>query len=195
MTGPRNEGQEPAPRLLPENAPEAAYGQLLSFMLRTAQAHVLQLSAMADVKANILMTIAAIVLTLSVARFQNPDVRASMLVLAAFSLASLVLAVLAVLPTAATPSRRTGEFDRDANLLFFGHFSAISEDEYVERMKGVIDSGDSIVRAQLRDIHQGGWYLQHHKFRYLRYAYVLFLAGIFMAGLTQLVVVVLDAAR
>ena len=67
-------------------------------LLRTAQQHHVQLSMMADMKANILITVSSIVLTFSLRELAVPELKYAALVLAGFTLAALFLAVLAVLP-------------------------------------------------------------------------------------------------
>lgn len=163
------------------------YGHLLAYLLRTSQQQLVQMSAMADMKANILITTAAIILGIAVARFDDPELRAALTVLSIFLLAALVLAVLAVLPKAASPQDERA-FEADGNLLFFGHFTAMPEGDFMAQMTRVIERDDTIVQAQLRDIYQSGSYLQNGKFRYLRYAYLSFLAGILLGGITQAVV-------
>lgn len=176
--------------LLPADAlargPES-YGHLLAYLLRTSQQQLVQMSAMADMKANILITTAAIILGIAVARFDDPELRAALSVLSVFLLLSLVLAVLAVLPKATPPHDRR-EFEQDGNILFFGHFTSMPEDEFLMRMSQVIERDETLVQAQLRDIYQSGSYLQAGKFRYLRYAYLAFLSGLLLGGLTQAIV-------
>ena len=67
-------------------------------LLRTAQQHHVALSGMADTKANIIITVSSIVLTLALGRMGDPELRVSVLILAAFTLVALLLAILAVLP-------------------------------------------------------------------------------------------------
>jgi len=67
-------------------------------MLRTAQQHHVQLSTMADTKANIIITVSSIVLTLSLGKLDQPQLRNSVLTLTVFTLLALLLAILAVLP-------------------------------------------------------------------------------------------------
>lgn len=64
-------------------------------LLRTAQQHHVQLSVMADTKANIVITVSSIVLTLSLGRLNDPSLHHAMAVLAVFTLLALFLAVLA----------------------------------------------------------------------------------------------------
>jgi len=51
-------------------------------LLRTVQQHHVQLSVMADIKANILITISSILLTIAVARANDPQLRPALLTLA-----------------------------------------------------------------------------------------------------------------
>ena len=98
------------------------------------------------------------------------------------------------MPTAAPPQSKE-RFEEEGNVLFFGHFTAMPEDDFVDRMAGVIATNDSMVRAQLHDIYQSGWYLQYQKFRYLRYAYIAFLLGLALGGITQAIVSFGDLAE
>src|SRR5438132_11553513 len=68
-------------------------------VLRTIQQHHVQLSVMADTKASILITISSIVLTLALSRSDIPRLRPALLTIAVSSLISLLLAIIAVLPT------------------------------------------------------------------------------------------------
>src|SRR5436190_22773574 len=79
-------------------------------LLRTVQQHHVQLSLMADMKANILITISSIMLTIALARANDAQLRPALLTLAAACLISLVLAIIAILPTFAR--RRSGPVTR-----------------------------------------------------------------------------------
>src|SRR5690242_5757176 len=75
--------------------PERNTGDVI---LRTAQQHHVALSTMADTKANIIITVSSIVLTLSIGKLDQPELRTSVIVLMGFTLLALLLAILAVLP-------------------------------------------------------------------------------------------------
>src|SRR5690349_6264544 len=75
--------------------PERNTGDVI---LRTTQQHHVALSSMADTKANIIITVSSIVLTLSLGRMGEPALRTSVLTLTGFTLTALLLAILAVLP-------------------------------------------------------------------------------------------------
>lgn len=150
------------------------------YMLRTTQQHHVELSAMADVKANVLITATSILLSVTIA-FSGGEAtpRSSVTVLAAFTALALVFAIFAVLPKyrQEVPSERSR-----FNVLFFGHFATMSVDDYVARIKDITDDYDRIIEATARDIHGIGSYLQAHKYRYLRYAYTSFLFGLVAGG-------------
>jgi hypothetical protein len=147
-------------------------------LLRTMQQHHVQLSVMADTKANILITVSSIVLTLVLGKMNDPDLRAAMLTLAAFVLVALLLAIIAVLP-----KYRPLRLKPDAplppqfNLLFFGHFAELPKDRFLEEIAGALKADGSVYQTMARDVYGIGYYLAHFKYRFLRLSYLFFLGG------------------
>lgn len=150
-------------------------------LLRTVQQHHVQLSLMADMKANILITISSILLTIALARANDPQLRPALLTLAVACLFSLLLAIIAVLPTFAR--RRTQRASR--NLLFFGHFASMTEEEYFREMEEALASDPRLYEVAVRDIHSLGVYLYRKKYRFLRFAYVALLFGFILATIVE----------
>jgi hypothetical protein len=148
-------------------------------LLRTVQQHHVQLSTLADTKASLIITISSIVLTISLSRAGDPSLRAALLTLAVACLLALLLAIFAVLPTFA--SRRSGA----RNLLFFGHFGPLTEDEFLDEMERVLATDALLYETALRDIYSLGTYLYRKKFRYLRMAYVALLTGFILATVVE----------
>lgn len=97
----------------------------------------------------------------------------TLLVLALFAFLSAMCAVAAILP-----SIKGKSVGGRPNLLFFGTFSQLNEDEFADRVLAELGEDEHIYRAMLRDIHQNGMVLQNKKYRLLRLAYVLFLTGL-----------------
>ncbi len=153
-------------------------------LLRTVQQHHVQLSALADTKAGLIITISSIVLTISLSRAADPALRAALLTLAVASLLALFLAIFAVLPTFAPRGVRRGRVSR--NLLFFGHFGPLTEEEFLDEMERVMTSDALLYETALRDIYSLGNYLYRKKYRFLRYAYVALLTGFVLATLVEL---------
>lgn len=157
-------------------------------MLRTTQQHHVALSTMADTKANIIITVSSIVLTLSLGKMDNIALRSSLLVLAGFTLLALLLAILAVLP-----KYRPLRLHKDAplpahfNLLFFGHFSELDADRFQREIAHSLAADGSVYRSMTHDIYSLGSYLAHHKYRYLRLSYLSFLTGFVLATVIEMV--------
>ena len=154
-------------------------------LLRTAQQHHVALSSMADTKANIIITVSSIVLTLSLGRMNEPDLRVSVLTLAAFTLVALLLAILAVLPKYQPLKVGDGPLPPEFNLMFFGHFAELPRERYLLEMSRALQPDGSPYATWARDIYSLGTYLAHHKYRYLRYSYLFFLAGFVLACAEQ----------
>ena len=149
------------------------------YALRTTQQHHVQLSMMADHKANMLIGATFIVFTLAIGQSKTGDLSIPLLILAIAAFASAGLAAIAVMP-AFTPRK-----DGPANMLFFGGFSSLSEEEFVERLLSEeFQTQESVYRAMLRDIYQMGTILGRKKYRFLGWAYRVFLIGLTLTFIT-----------
>jgi len=143
-------------------------------LVRTATQTNLTLSQMADQKASILMGATFVVFTIAVGQARTGAVPLTLLVLAGFAFLSAMCAVAAILPSVA--AKGTG--DSKPNLLFFGTFTQLGEDEFADHVLAELGDDERIYRMMLRDIHQNGMVLQNKKYRLLRAAYLLFLGGL-----------------
>lgn len=175
--------QPEPPKLTPSPLSPSGYSNHAIHLVRTAQSINLALSQMADSKASILMGATFVVFTITVGQAKNGHLPAAMLVLAAFAFASAMCAVMAVLPSIGLPSPAS-QINARPNKLFFGTFTAMDEDEWTESVLADLRADETVFRTMLHDMYQNGQVLQHKKYRYLGYAYRLF-----MAGLTLTVVV------
>jgi hypothetical protein len=143
-------------------------------MMRTAQLAQIQLSAMADAKASILMGAAFVIFTITIGQARAGGAPLPLLILGGAAFLSAIFAVLAVLPMTKGKKKPEGE----ANILFFGVFSQMDEEAFIDAVTARLRTEDSIYRTMARDIHQAGTVLQNKKYRLLRYAYGVFLAGL-----------------
>ena len=114
-------------------------------------------------------------LTLALSRSDIPRLRPALLTIAVSSLISLLLAIIAVLPTF---KRRR---DTPPNLFFFGHFASMGEADFMSQMARALESDDALYTAAARDIHSMGVYLFRKKYRFLRLAYIALLSGFVIA--------------
>jgi hypothetical protein len=161
------------------SAPQIAtrvYSPNAIHLLRTAQLNNVALSRMADQKASILMGATFVVFSLTVGRTLSGVLSYPLLVLGAFAFASTLCAVAAVMPSVGAPPLTP----ENQNRLFFGHFARLDEAEWSEGVLDALQTDDGTFRLMLHDIHQHGSMLLHRKYRYLGYAYRVFVAGLIL---------------
>lgn len=154
-------------------------------MMRTAQLAQLQLSAMADTKASILMGATLVIFTFTIGQARAGGAPLPLLILGMASFLAAIFAVLAVVPV--TRRRKAGG---EPNLLFFGVFTQMREEEFIDEVTRRLHSDDSIYRTMARDIHQQGMVLQNKKYRMLGYAYRVFLVGLIASCAAYLILYV-----
>lgn len=152
-------------------------------LLRTAQQLQMQLSQMADQKASMLMGATFLVFTLAIGQLRS-DAATMMLpiaMLATTAFLSAVLAMLAAMPRVTMLS--ADEIGPKANVLFFGVFTALPEEAFIDRLLDLTASDESVYRTIARDIYQNGQILQRRKYRLLGYAYRTFLTGMVLTAI------------
>lgn len=165
-----NEAEAAAPATPPE-----PYSLQAVQMLRTVQRNMLALSQMADQKASILMGATFLVFSIAVSRSLAGHMPWSLGVLAFFAFLSSLCAVVAVLPSVGKP-RAGGR----PNLMFFGHFSELDEEQWMDQVLSQLHTDEGVFRVILHDIYQNGQVLHRRKYLYLGYAYRVFIAGLFV---------------
>ena len=156
-----------------KQAEEPHYPVNAVHLMRTAQLAQLQLSAMADTKANIVMGATFVIFTITIGKSQQATAPLPLLILGGAAFFSAILAVLAVLPVT---GRRKPK--GEPNILFFGTFTSMGEEEFIDAVTARLHTDDSIYRTMARDIYQGGVVLQNKKYRMLGWAYRVFLVGL-----------------
>jgi hypothetical protein len=145
-------------------------------LVRNAQIQGLKLSQMADQKASILMGATFVVFSISVSRSLAGDLPWSLALLAVFAFLSSLCAVMAVLP-----SIKTADTSKIVpNNLFFGHFTQRGEEEWTEEVIQALRTDETVFRMMLHDIYQNGQVLQKKKYRFLGFAYKLFITGLIL---------------
>ena len=117
-------------------------------MMRTTQLTHFQLSAMADHKASILMGATFVIFTIAVGQSRQAAPPLPLLILGGFAFLSAVFAVLSVLPAIRRPKRGR------LNVLFFGSFTQLGEDEFLDEITARLRNDDAIYRTMARDIYQ-----------------------------------------
>lgn len=147
-------------------------------LARTTQQITMQLSQMADQKASILMGATFVVFTISIGQARAGTIGVSLSILATFAFLSAMFAVSAVLPRIGTPPPPAPGTEDRSNILFFGRFAQMGEDEYIDAVKARLRSDDTLYETMLRDTYQNGVMLARRKYRLLAIAYRLFIVGL-----------------
>ena len=151
------------------------------YLLRNTHQQLVALSSQADLKANILITVSAILLSLIATRLDNHELRPGLITLMVFLFLALLAAIVAILPKfRIRPDRRV--LPSDGDLLFFGHFARLPRDQYLSEMAEVLREDASVYRALVTNIHGQGVYLLGAKYRWLTLGYVFFLMGFLTGG-------------
>lgn len=147
--------------------------------------HHIQLSVMADVKANALMTISAVMLTFSAPFIRSTPFTSAVIMIMVSSLTTIVLAIFAVMPGAtpkiAAQASKAAE-NVSSNLLFFGTFVQMGYQQFEDAMEELMNDPSKTYQVQVREIYTLGVYLAAKKYRYLRFAYFTFTIGLFTSG-------------
>lgn len=152
-------------------------------MFRTSYRTHIDLSHLADNKANIMISINGIIISILLASISpkidaNPWLLLPTALLLVGCLSSLVFAILAARPRVSSHIVTLEDVRSDrSNILFFGNFVSLDEDEFVEGMKELITDTDRLYVNMIRDIYSLGGVLAK-KFKLLRVSYTLFMFGL-----------------
>lgn len=151
----------------------------IDYMLRETRNQLVSFSQMADIKANILLSISSVLTTLSITKLTDPSWTLPIAVLVICLLGSIFLALLAVIPSMRLLRRgKLNTKDPNFNTLFFGDYALVSYEEYLAHMEEVMNDPNKLYEVQVKEIYSAGKYLQNTKFNYIKYGYVLFFIGL-----------------
>lgn len=150
-------------------------------LLRTTQQYHFQLSMMADQKANIIIAATSILFTISLFNFNFKEMLWGFVILALFSLIALIFAILSVYPSYEERKEDRARGKQNLNLLFFGHFTQFSFEEYSDAMHDLMQSSESIYQAQIKNLYQLGQVLKNRKYKFLKYSYRFFFIGLILS--------------
>lgn len=159
-------------------------GSYLDHLMRATQFHHVQLSSMADMKANMLLTMSSVVLTLCLPQVLNHSHLWPLYILISFCLITICLAAYAVMPKLPPASRQVPDVhDPSFNLLFFGDFTRLSQAHFESAMEEVMNDHSRTYGTQVRELYLLGTFLVKKKYRYLHLGYLTFITGFFTSFL------------
>jgi hypothetical protein len=162
---------------------DAEIGRGVETMYRSSYRTHINLSAMADSKANIMLSINAIVISVAIPQLfprfgEHPEIVVPSILLLGVCVTAMVLAILST-----RPKITEGKFTREdiearrANLLFFGNYYNMKLDDFHWGMMEMIKDRDFLYTSMTKDLYFLGVVLAK-KYRYLSYCYAVFMYGI-----------------
>jgi predicted metal-dependent HD superfamily phosphohydrolase len=163
-------------------------GRGVESMFRLTARNQINLSSIADNKANILISINTIVLTVlvSIGIGKISDYPVITIPAIFFVSTCLITIIFAILST--RPKISSGKFSKEdihnkrINLLFFGNFYNMEMDEYEWAVKEMMEDSDYLYSSMIRDQYSLGKVIAN-KYRLLRIAYTIFMIGLIISSL------------
>lgn len=155
-------------------------------MFRTTSKNHLDLSAMADNKANIMISINSIILSIIISVLirkleEYPHFILPTLLLTVVCLVTIVLSILATRPNISKGKFTQSDItNKRTNLLFFGNFHNMSLEEYEWGMNELMKDSHYLYGSLIKDIYYLGAVLGK-KYKKLRMAYTVFMFGFVIA--------------
>ncbi len=151
---------------------------------RTALRNHIKLSDIADTKANILLSVNAIIISLVLSnllsKLDNPSNDYLIIPTAIFVIFSAITMILSVIAT--RPNVTRGEFTKEdvdnksVNLAFFGNFHRMELSEFEWAMDELLKDRDYVYSSLTKDLYFLGKVLDR-KYRILRWTYTIFVTG------------------
>lgn len=157
-------------------------------MFRVTLNNHTRLSEIADSKANILLSVNTIIISIALSTLvpkldsaSNAHLIRPTLILMIFAVISIIFAILSTRPkvTSGTFTRKDIE-DKKVNLLFFGNFYKMPIEEYEWAMNELMKDRDYLYDSMIKDLYYLGKVL-NKKYALLRTTYTIFMIGIIVS--------------
>ena len=158
-------------------------------LFRTNYRTNMDLTSLADAKANIMISINGLIVSILIASLapgfeKNPWLLIATSLFLIGCLGSLVFAVLAARPRVQTNVVTVESALRNrTNILFFGNFNHMTQAEYVFAMKQVVQDPTQIYEMMMKDVYGIGSVLQK-KYTLLRKSYTIFIVALVVGVLS-----------
>ena len=162
----------------------------LDHMIRQTRSHHVQLSSMADMKANMMLTVASLLIPLSIRFLDDPRLQLAALTMIIFSIITVLLAAYAAMPKMLWkhgPNEMADLKNPSFNLLFFGSFTKMDYNDFEHAMEQLMNDHEEVYEKQIKEIYLMGQYLAREKYRFVRFAYISFITGMVVSSVLYIV--------
>lgn len=152
-------------------------------LFRTTMSNHIRLSEMADRKANLMISINTIVISVILSAYvREVDAPAHLLIpsviLLVVCLTTIVVSLFATNPIITPRKKRFSESSAPpVDLLFFGYYSQLTADEYRLNLRQLLSKEEDIYTSLIDNIYAQGQVLAR-KYRLLKFAYQFFMIGL-----------------
>ncbi len=189
---------EPKAPSIFEELEEEIPNRAIQTYFRTNYRNHINLSAIADNKANIMISVNAILLSVLISLLTyknmtetNPMVLMAVIIFFITGLASLIYAVLSARPKVTTINKNiTDIHEIKKNLVFFGNYVHLEVEEYEQAIDAMFRDSELIYGNMTRDIYYLGKVLDK-KYRYLTNSYNIFMVGFVATAITFIIALLL----
>lgn len=163
-------------------------GKGIETLYRITMNNHVQFNKIADNKANILISVNAIIISIVLTTLLPSFLKGDFLILViptsillVVCLLTLILSILATAPKASTAFVDLGDSNNpNSKLLFFGNFHEMELNDFTESMK-VFQSGDPVVYDALNENFYLLGKVLANKYKYLHISYRIFMFGFFIS--------------
>ena len=165
---------------------EKGAGRTIETMFRNTMRTHVSFSSMADTKANIMISVNTLILTILVTVMlrkldTNPHLIIPTAMLTLTSLVTLVYAILVTRPKVTSGMFTQQEIkEKKVNLLFFGNFFNMSLKDFTWGMQELISDKDYLYSSMITDFYYLGQVLGK-KYKKLRICYTIFMYGVIIS--------------
>ena len=177
-------------------------GRGIETLYRSVYDNHMNLSSLADTKANIMISVNTIIISLVITLFGSSYTFTGdgishvrfvfpMLFLVVSSLVAVVFAILSARPTV-TSKEKYELSNKTSSALFFGNFAQLTLNEFISHVKGLKEEKESLYTSMSTDIYHLGVVLVR-KYKLLAWSYNVFMGGLILCGVSFLVIVIFSS--
>lgn len=168
-------------------------GRGVETMFRVQLQNHIELSAIADTKANILLSVNAIIISVALSSLipklsqANQFLMWPTFILVIFCVLTIVMSIISTRPKISNiVVTREMIKNRETNMLFFGNFHKMKQEDFEWGIDYLIDNADILYNTLGKDLYYLGLVLER-KYRLLRITYTVFMVGIVVSVLAFII--------
>lgn len=176
--------QEKLEELTPQKKQKLGRG--VETMFRTTSRNHIQLSAIADNKANLMLSINAIIISVVISVLvpnlsTDKTLAIPTILLLAVCVISVIFATISTIPKVTQGTfTKQDILEKKANLLFFGNFHSVPLEDFQWGIEELMKNEDYLYSSMAKDLYFLGQVLDR-KYKYLRVCYRVFMFGLIVS--------------